>query len=154
MFILRLWPNVSGRRVLVDKPLVLRKIERIETYLKQLRLRKDPGAARFIKDQDLQSIILFNLIQSIQTCIDICTHIVSDSGWEMPSSQGALFEILAQNKIISNQLSKKMIQMVGFRNRIIHEYEKVDLRIVYDVWRKNLGDIERFCKAIVLKFGL
>jgi uncharacterized protein YutE (UPF0331/DUF86 family) len=47
-----------------------------------------------------------------------------------------------------------MIKMVGFRNRIVHEYEKVDLRIVYDVWRKNLGDIERFCKAIILKFGL
>jgi uncharacterized protein YutE (UPF0331/DUF86 family) len=139
---------------LVDKALILRKIERIETYLKQLRLRKDPGADKFIKDKDLQSIILFNLIQSIQTCIDIGTHVVSDSGWEMPGSQAEIFEALSENKIIPKQLSRKMIQMVGFRNRIIHEYEKVDLRIVYDVWRKNLGDIERFCKAIVLKFGL
>jgi uncharacterized protein YutE (UPF0331/DUF86 family) len=139
---------------LVDKALILRKIERIETYLKQLRLRKDPGADKFIKDKDLQSIILFNLIQSIQTCIDIGTHVVSDSGWEMPGSQAEIFEALSENKIIPKQLSRKMIQMVGFRNRIIHEYEKVDLRIVYDVWRKNLGDIERFCKATVLKFGI
>jgi uncharacterized protein YutE (UPF0331/DUF86 family) len=139
---------------LVDKALILRKIERIDTYLKQIRQRKDPGIDRFTKDKDFQSIILFNLIQSIKTCFDIGTHIVSDSGWEMPSSQAAIFETIAQNKIISNQLSKKMIQMVGFRNRIIHEYEKVDLRIVYEVWRKNLKDIEKFCKAIVLKFGL
>ncbi len=154
IFTSRPWPNVSGRRVLVDKPLILRKIERIETYLKQLRPRKEPGADRFIKDKDLQSIILFNLIQSIQTCIDIGTHIISDSGWEMPGSQAEIFETLSGNKIIPKQISKKMIKMVGFRNRIIHEYEKVDLRIVYDVWRKNLEDIERFCKAVILKFGL
>jgi uncharacterized protein YutE (UPF0331/DUF86 family) len=139
---------------LVDKALVLRKIERIETYLKQIRQKKDFGIKVFKKDKDLQSIILFNLIQSIQTCIDIGAHIVSDSGWEMPASQADIFEVLAENKIITEQLSKKMIKMAGFRNRIVHEYEKVNLRIVHEVWRKNLSDIERFCKAIVLRFGL
>lgn len=139
---------------MVDKALVLRKIERIETYLKQIRQKKDFGIKVFKKDKDLQSIILFNLIQSIQTCIDIGAHIVSDSGWEMPASQADIFEVLAENKIITEQLSKKMIKMAGFRNRIVHEYEKVNLRIVHEVWRKNLSDIERFCKAIVLRFGL
>jgi uncharacterized protein YutE (UPF0331/DUF86 family) len=65
---------------LIDKALILRKIERIDAYLKQLRQRKDPGIDRFTEDKDFQSIILFNLIQSIQTCIDIGIHIVSDSG--------------------------------------------------------------------------
>jgi len=139
---------------LVDKALILRKIERVETYLKQIIQKKDPGIEKFERDKDLQSIILFNLIQSIQTCIDIGTHVVSDSGWEMPGSQAEIFETLAENKVIPKQLSKKMIKMVGFRNRIIHEYEKIDLRIVYEIWRKNLGDVERFCKSIVLKFGV
>ena len=139
---------------MVDRSLILRKIERIETYLKQIRQKIPPGIERFQKDKDFQSIILFNLIQSIQMSIDIGAHIIGDSGWEVPSSQAEIFEILAQKEIIPKQLSKKMIKMVGFRNRIVHEYEKVDLRIVYDVWRKILGDIERFCKAIVLKFGL
>jgi len=139
---------------LVDKSLILRKIERVETYLKQIIQKTPPGLERFQKDRDFQSIILFNLIQSIQMSIDIGAHIISDSGWEVPSSQAEIFEILAQKGIIQKQLSKKMIKMVGFRNRIIHEYEKVDLRIVYEVWRKSLGDIETFCKAIVLKFGL
>ena len=139
---------------MVDKALILRKIERVETYLKQIIQKKDPGIEKFERDKDLQSIILFNLIQSIQTCIDIGTHVVSDSGWEMPGSQAAIFELLAQNKIVTQQLAKKMIKMAGFRNRIVHEYENVDLRIVHEIWRKNLGDIEKFCRAIVLKFGL
>ncbi|MEW6687084.1 MAG: DUF86 domain-containing protein [Candidatus Edwardsbacteria bacterium] len=96
----------------------------------------------------------FNLIQSIQSCIDIGSHIISDSGWETPGSQADIFETLAQNKVITKPLAAKMIKMTGFRNRIIHEYEKIDFKIVYEVWRKNLGDIEKFCKAIVLKYGL
>lgn len=139
---------------MVDKPLILRKIDRIETYLKQIRQKKDPGIEVFKKEKDLQGIVLFNLIQSIQSCIDIGTHIISDSGWEMPGSQADIFETLAQKKVITKPLAGKMIKMTGFRNRIVHEYEKIDLKIVYEVWRRNIGDIERFCKAVVLKYGL
>ncbi|MDP2754371.1 MAG: DUF86 domain-containing protein [Nitrospirota bacterium] len=139
---------------MVDKPLILRKIDRIETYLKQIRHKKNPGIVAFKKDTDLQGIILFNLIQSIQSCIDIGTHIISDSGWEMPGSQADIFETLIQKKVITKLLAGKMIKMIGFRNRIVHEYEKIDLKIVYEVWRRNIGDIERFCKAVVLKYGL
>jgi len=138
----------------VDKALILRKIEKAESYLKQIRQKKDPGIGGFRKNRDMQSIVLFNLIQAIQSCIDIGAYIISDSGWETPGSQADIFETLAANKIITRQLSQKMIKMVGFRNRIVHEYEKIDLKIVYEVWRRNIGDIERFCKAVVLKYGL
>ena len=139
---------------MVDKSLVLRKIERIDAYLKQVRQKRDPGFEVFRKDIDLQSIVLFNLIQSIQASVDIGAHIISDSEWGVPGSQSDIFEILAQNKIISKQLSQGMIKMVGFRNRIVHEYEEIDLRIVYDVWQKNSRDIEQYCKSVVLKYKL
>ena len=139
---------------MVDKSLVLRKIERIDAYLKQVRQKRDPGFEVFRKDIDLQSLVLFNLIQSIQASVDIGAHIISDSEWGVPGSQSDIFEILAQHKIISKQLSQRMIKMVGFRNRIVHEYEKTDLRIVYDVWQKNSKDVDNFCKSVVLKYKL
>lgn len=139
---------------MVDKTLISRKLQRVETYLNQVRLKKDPGIDAFKEDRDLQSIILFNLIQSIQTCIDMGSHIISDSEWGMPGSQAEIFETLALNKVITGSLAKKMIQMAGFRNRIVHEYEKIDLKIVHEVWRKHIKDIERFCKAVVLRYKL
>jgi uncharacterized protein YutE (UPF0331/DUF86 family) len=139
---------------LVDKALIGRKLERAGGYLKQIRLKKDPGIAVFIKDSDLQSVILFNLIQAIQSCIDMGSHIISDSEWETPSTQAEIFEILASRKVITKALAKKMIQMVGFRNRIVHEYEKTDMKIVHTVWKKHSADIESFCRAVVEKFKL
>lgn len=139
---------------MVDKPLIGRKLERVENYLKQVRLKKDPGIALFFKDSDLQSIVLFNLIQAIQSCIDIGSHIIGDSEWETPSTQAEIFEILASRKVINKALARKMIQMVGFRNRIVHEYEKTDMKIVHTVWKRHVVDMESFCKAVVVKYKL
>jgi uncharacterized protein YutE (UPF0331/DUF86 family) len=139
---------------LVDKALVGRKLERVESYLKQIRQKKDPGIRLFMQDRDLQSIVLFNLIQAIQSCIDMGSHIISDSEWEMPSTQAEIFEILASRKVITRALAKKMIQMAGFRNRIVHEYEKTDMKIVHTVWKKHSADIENFCRTVVKKYNL
>ena len=139
---------------MADKSLISRKLEKIENYTSLILTKKDPGFKSFKEDRDLQSIVLFNLIQAIQACIDIGAHIISDSGWETPSTQAEIFEILAEKKVISKALSKKMIQMSGFRNRIIHEYEKTDLKIVHTVWKKSLADILKFCKNIVSKYNL
>lgn len=139
---------------MVDKALIGRKLERAESYLKQIRMKKDPGITLFVKDSDLQSIILFNLIQAIQSCIDMGSHIISDSEWETPSTQAEIFEILAHRKVITKAIAKKMIQMVGFRNRIVHEYEKTDMKIVHTVWKKHIADIESFCRAVVIKYNL
>lgn len=133
---------------MVDRALVDRKIERVEYHLKLIRTKKDPGAEAFSRNPDLQSIVLFNLVQAIQSCVDIGAHIISDSGWEMPGSQTGIFLTLAEHKVISKPLAGKMTGMVGFRNRIVHEYEKVDMKIVHEVWRKHLTDLEKFCKAV------
>lgn len=139
---------------MVDKALIGRKLERAERYLKQIRMKKDPGITLFVKDSDLQNIILFNLIQAIQSCIDMGSHIISDSEWETPSTQAEIFEILASKKVITKAIAKKMIQMAGFRNRIVHEYEKTDMKIVHTVWKKHIADIESFCRAVVIKYNL
>ena len=139
---------------MVDKSLLGRKLEKVEVYLNQIKMKKDPGIRSFRADRDLQSIILFNLIQAIQTCIDIGAHIISDSEWGTPSTQAEVFEMLAENKVMSRVLAKKMIQMSGFRNIIVHEYEKTDMKIVHTVWKKNLVDIDKFCKSVVLKYNL
>ena len=139
---------------MVDKTLIRKKLERIQIYLQQVRQKKDPGIASFIKDKDLQSIVLFNLIQAIQSCIDMGAHIISDSEWETPSTQAEIFHILASKGVITKVLANKMIRMVGFRNRVVHEYEKTDMKIVHSVWKKHITDIESFCRAIVIKFKL
>ena len=107
----------------------------------------------FAKDTNSQDILLFNLTQAIQNCIDIAVHILSDEGWGLPGTQSEIFDILADKGLISKDLAGRLISMVGFRNRVVHEYEKLDLEIVYKVWQERLRDVEEFAFAVVERFG-
>ncbi len=42
-----------------------------------------------------------------------------------------------------------MEKMAKFRNVVIHQYEKVDPRIVVTIFQKNLSDFDRYKKAII-----
>ncbi|GAB4442182.1 MAG: hypothetical protein OHK0040_13270 [bacterium] len=57
--------------------------------------------------------------------------------------------MLYQNKIIDSKLKETMIKMVGFRNIIVHEYFKIDPKIVVNILRNNLKDFDKFKKEIL-----
>jgi uncharacterized protein YutE (UPF0331/DUF86 family) len=81
--------------------------------------------------------------------------VIADLRLKLPSSNTELFELLAGNKIISAKLSKHLTSMAGFRNILVHEYLEIDRRKVFVVLSGNLGDFEKFIRAIskLLSFG-
>lgn len=42
-----------------------------------------------------------------------------------------------------------MTLVVGFRNLIVHLYEKIDLEIVYGHYKKRLGDFDGFAREVL-----
>jgi len=47
-----------------------------------------------------------------------------------------------------------MVSAVGLRNILVHEYEKVNLDIVYDIFQNHLADLEDFILSIIKFFKL
>lgn len=139
---------------MVDRAIIRRKIDQLEGHLRRIRQLPELAKEEFIKNDTVQDVLLFNLIQSIQNCIDMAAHIVSDHGWGMPGSQREAFDILKDRDVISAELAESLVSMVGFRNRIVHEYDRINLEVVYDVWQKRIRDIDEFCLAVMDKFGL
>jgi uncharacterized protein YutE (UPF0331/DUF86 family) len=138
---------------MVSRSVVRRKISRIEEHIRRIRAIPPVSLEEFKKDTMSQDVFLFNITQAIQNCIDIAAHIVSDEEWGMPGTQSESFEILREKDVISPELVQKLIAMSGFRNRIIHE-EKLDIEMIYEVWQKGFGDLERFCLSVVDRFKL
>ena len=56
--------------------------------------------------------------------------------------------MLAKNKIISEQISSSMQNMVGFRNLAVHDYQNLNLDIVEAIINKHLTDFENFAAEI------
>ncbi len=133
---------------MVNQNIIKAKINHVEQSLQRLEGKKSTTLTELKRNLDLQDIVLHNLQLSIQGCIDIASHIISDQGWTVPDTLAGLFDILMNHKVISQNLNEKLKKMVGFRNIIIHEYGTIDLDKVHAILRKDLKDIYLFLKAI------
>lgn len=139
---------------MVDKDLILIKAGRLEKYLERVQVKSDTELDIFLTELERQEITIFNLLQAIQICIDIAAHIVSEEGYGVPGSTSEMFYLLEDNGIIAKALTEKMVQAIGFRNRIAHEYEKIDLEKVFQTARENTQDLVAFIQAILKKLGI
>ena len=126
---------------MVDKDLVLSKASSVKRHLNRIKEKRDIDLQTFLKDLDRQESILFNLQMAIQNCIDIAAHIISEEGVGVPGSTNEMFYLLEDNGYISVDITEKMVKAVGFRNFIVHEYGKVELKQVFEVAKKEIEDL-------------
>ena len=138
---------------MVNRSIISRKLISVEEHVRRIKELPSTSLDVFKKDTNSQDILLFNLTQAIQNCIDIAAHKVSDEGWGLPGTQSEIFDILTDKGLISRDFAGRLIGMVGFRNRVVHEYEKLNLEIVYKVWQERPRDVEEFAFVVVERFG-
>jgi len=134
---------------LVDKLLIGRKLAEIEVYLSQINEYSEISVKNYEEDWKTQRIVERTLQILIEICMDIANHLISDKNMRLPTGYADAFKVLMENDVISKELSNTMEKMAKFRNIIVHQYEGVDPSIVVSILRKNLGDFERYKKAVL-----
>lgn len=117
-------------------------------YLKILQRYKKYSRKEIEDDIDRKGAIERYLYLAIQSTIDLAEAIIAYKDFRKPTTMTEAFYILSEEKLISDNLTKKLIKMVGFRNIVAHDYEKIDYDIVYDVLQNKLKDVEKFLKEI------
>ena len=136
---------------MIDRALILSKASKVETCLKRIQKKTPEVMEQFLDDLDRQEIILFNLQMAIQNCIDMAAHIVSDQEMGVAGSTNEMFYMLQDNGYLDLNLTEKMVAAVGFRNLVVHEYEIVDLKRVFEIIQKDIFDLEDYLKTVLNK---
>jgi uncharacterized protein YutE (UPF0331/DUF86 family) len=134
---------------LVDKNIVLRKLSELETYLLQINEFSMITLQKYRESWKTQRIVERTLQMMIETCVDIASHIIADSGMRPPKTYADTFRVLSENDIIGQELFSVLEKMAKFRNVVVHQYEEVDAEIVIMILAKHLGDFEEFKKAVL-----
>lgn len=132
---------------MVDRELTQSFLLQLEEKLSLLKKTPVPSLVQLQKDPILQNATLHLLQTSVEICLDIANHFIADEGWRSPSSNRDTFQILFEQEIISEELLKRCQNMAGFRNILVHMYEKVNLSDVYAILKKHLGDFEAFAHS-------
>ena len=139
---------------MVDPNLVLAKAGSVKSHLNRVIEKRNVDLNGFMEDIDRQEIILFNIQAAVQNCIDIAAHIISEEGFGVPGSTTEMLYILRKHGYLDNNLTQKMVKAIGFRNLIVHEYGKIELKQVYEIAQNDLNDLNEYLKSILNKLGL
>jgi uncharacterized protein YutE (UPF0331/DUF86 family) len=139
---------------LVDKDLLLAKTSSVRRHLKRVKEKSKIDLKAFLSDVDRQEIVMFNLQMAIQNCVDIAAHIISEQGLGIPDSISEMFYLLEENSYLDNQLTEKMVKAAGFRNLIVHEYAKIEVKQVFDIAQKDITDLNEYLKSIIKKLDI
>ena len=59
------------------------------------------------------------------------------------------FKLLHEADIINEALAKTLMNMVGFRNIAVHDYQALELDILETILEKHINDFKQFTKIVL-----
>lgn len=138
---------------MVDQSLVNRKLVLLTQAKKELLNYGIKSFKDFRKNHKDQKAVQKMLQEMVEICMDIGKHIIADEGFRFPENSKDIFTVLHENNVLSKNVVSTMHNMVGFRNIVIHLYEKIDLEIVYGIYKRHLNDFDSFASEISSSFN-
>jgi len=114
-----------------------------------LRIRgKWNGDPALLMDPDVEDVLVLNLQRACEACISIAMHVIARRKLGLPQESKQAFALLEEAGILEHDISKRMQDMVGFRNVVVHEYQKLDRGILRAILDERLGDFADFTRAV------
>jgi uncharacterized protein YutE (UPF0331/DUF86 family) len=132
----------------IDRELVLRKLDMVRHHAARLGAKLPATAEALLGDEDLRDILSNNLCQAVQSAFDVAAHVIAHVEAKVPDTYAEGFELLAGKSVIDAGLARNLIRASGLRNRLQHQYQTVDWKVVHSSIGDGLGDFDAFVKAI------
>jgi uncharacterized protein YutE (UPF0331/DUF86 family) len=128
----------------------LRLLKLYIRYLKEIsKLEKD----KFVDDFLLKGGAERYLQLAIECCINIGNRLLSviqiTTPVKVPETYADIFREMALLGIIPKDFLDTILNMVRFRNRIVHMYWDIDPAQLYDILQQHLIDFEVFMKHVI-----
>ncbi|MBI4272757.1 DUF86 domain-containing protein [Candidatus Uhrbacteria bacterium] len=124
------------------------KISTIQKYLSILDRYKRHSRIDLENDVDIRGATERYLYLAVQSVIDCAEAVIAYKKFRKPTTMSDTFYILHEEGVLSLEAIQPLIQMTGFRNIIVHGYERINYDVVYDVLHHHLLDIEKFLEKI------
>ncbi|MEX0731093.1 MAG: DUF86 domain-containing protein [Aquisalimonadaceae bacterium] len=132
----------------MDSLIVAEKLEALRRCVKRIEDKRTVSGEALRQDIDRQDILSLNLTRAVQLCVDVATHILTDTDQPAPQTMGEAFDLLAAQNIISDTLCVHMRAAVGFRNIAVHNYQVIDWDIVHTITHQGLDDFREYASRI------
>lgn len=128
--------------------IVLNKVTTIERYVQRIHDVYENNREN-LADFTKQDSIILNIQRACEASIDLAMHTISQRSLGVPKTSRDGFRILHEAGLIDEALAKSLMNMVGFRNIAVHDYQALDLSIMQAILEKHIDDFKVFTKIIL-----
>jgi uncharacterized protein YutE (UPF0331/DUF86 family) len=92
---------------------------------------------------------LYLLQTSIQALIDVGGYVVASRALPAPRTSVEIFERLDEAGLVPAGSARRFALVVGFRNRIVHLYDRVDERRVFEILTVHRNDLAELLDVLL-----
>jgi uncharacterized protein YutE (UPF0331/DUF86 family) len=135
----------------LNSNVICQRLQLLESYVRQLQGYRQRTLEEVRGDVGLAWAIEHGLRLSIQCVIDVCHYLVAGLALGTPATSQEAIELLRDAEVFPPAFAQTLVQMVRFRNVLVHLYTQVDVKRVYDNLHKHLDDFGQ-CAQHVLRF--
>ncbi len=136
---------------MLDQVFVKRKLKMIAEDLAFLEQFRNYSLDDLTKDFLKQAAAERLLERIVIRVIDVNNHLILESGKGIEEIRGYAdtFKVLADCKIYSQDLSKKLTEDARFRNILKREYNNVDKNLIHKKIKDVIDDFNKYLKSIL-----
>jgi uncharacterized protein YutE (UPF0331/DUF86 family) len=120
----------------------------MDESLRKLRSLSKLSEDEFLSHYEKIDTSKYNFIVAIEAIIDICNRIISKRKLGFPQDYSDVIKLMSQEGVLRGDLVGRLVEMVKFRNMLVHLYWKIENDRLYKYLKENLGDFEAFKEAI------
>lgn len=134
---------------MLDKDLIKQKIDQLLRYLEEISPILKLPYQRVYRDLYRLRTVERNIQLIVDTAVDINTHILLEVTGKVPDKNVESFLMLGGFGMFPPRFLRELAQSAGFRNRIVHEYERTDPYILFRSAQKFHRLYFKYCDGIM-----
>ena len=136
---------------MVKPEVIRRRLEKLDEYLTYLKEVQKKEQEQFLNQTEIWASAERFLQMAIESINDIANHIIAEENYGTMEKYSDLPNLFFEKSLIDDELKQKWIQMIGFRNILVHGYTEIDRNEVYKIINQNLDDIKSI-KQVLAQF--
>lgn len=138
---------------MIRQDFIKRKLSLIQDDLAKLSNLSDYSFDDIARDFIKQAAVERFLERIITRAIDINQHIISELATKdtsPPKDYKNTFILLSELGIYSKEFAEEISKSIGTRNLLVHEYDKIDPKLIYNSISDCLRDYHQYIEHILL----
>lgn len=134
---------------MLDRELLHAKASEIDEYLGELRTLLAGDASDILRNHERLHAIerLFQLV--VDTMVAMNTHVIAGADFPVPEDYQNTFVTLGEHGVLPMDFAGRLAPIVGLRNRVVHKYEELDMRMFLTQLHAELDDIPTYLRHVL-----